>query len=256
MQNGLIRRSSFQEFLAEEATRLSRGKSRHGGAGVGSGWGQGKAAPRMCRAPGSPRPRCPPSSPLSGPSRVGPARPSQPSSGPARPRPLPTARGRPARWSRSYKSRLRAQGPGHSEQLRRGDCTARPAGPAPTGARRLQQPQHRDLGPRAGYGCALGLSAQVGASCAPWRDRGTRRRERGRGGGWQDLGEALWVGVTVKAQLGARWAAPGRHREAKRSALGKELRLWSWGVGRGASWAKSENRSEAPFAPVRLSLEG
>ena len=70
------------------------------------------------------------------------------------------------------------------------------------------------------------------------------------------MGEALWVGVTVKAQLGARWAAPGRHREAKRSALGKELRLWSWGVGRGASWAKSENRSEARFAPVRLSLEG
>ena len=195
----------------------------------------------MCRAPGSPRPRCPPSSPLSGPSRVGPARPSQPSSGPARPRPLPTARGRPARWSRSYKSRLRAQGPGHSEQLRRGDCTARPAGPAPTGARRLQQPQHRDLGLRAGYGCALGLSAQVGASGAPWRDRGTRRRERGRGGGWQDLGEALWMGVTVKAQLGARWAVPGRHGEANRGVLEKELCLWSWGVGRGASRAKLEN---------------
>lgn len=43
----------------------------------------------------------------------------------------------------------------------RGDCTARPAGPAPTGARRRQQPQHRDLAPRAGYGCALGLSAQA-----------------------------------------------------------------------------------------------
>lgn len=103
---------------------------------------------------------------------------SQPHSGPARPRPLPTARGRPARRSRSYKSRLRGRGPGHSQQLCRGDCTARPAGPAPTGVRRLQQPQHRDLGPRAGHGCALGLSAQVGAPGAPRRARGTGRRER------------------------------------------------------------------------------
>ncbi|VFV19177.1 Hypothetical predicted protein [Lynx pardinus] len=118
-----------------------------------------------------------------------PARQSQPQSGPARPRPLPTARGRPARRSRSYKSRLRARGPGHSEQLRRGDCTARPAGPAPTGARRLQQPQHRDLGPRAGYGCALGLSAQGDSSTgvggeggAVWRP-GPRDRPFPFGGG-------------------------------------------------------------------------
>lgn len=116
----------------------------------------------------------------------------------------------PARPSRSYKSRLRARGPGHSEQLRRGDCTARPAGPAPTGARRPQQPQHRDLGPCAGYGCALGLSAQVGTPGAPRRNRGTGLRERARGGGWQGLGEAPWAGVTGKIQFGARWAAQGR----------------------------------------------
>ena len=64
------------------------------------------------------------------------------------------------------------------------------------------------------------------------------------------------MGVTVKAQLEARWAAPGRHREAKRSVLEKELRLWSWGAGRGASRAKLKKSSEERFAPVRLSLEG
>lgn len=195
----------------------------------------------------------PTSNPLPGPSRVGLASSSQPYSGPARPRPLPTARGRPARPSRSYKSRLRARGPGHSEQLCRGDCTARPAGPAPSGARRLQQPQHRDLGPRAGYGCALGLSAQVGAPGAPWRDRGTGRRARERGGGLQGLGEALWVGVTVRIRtVWSKLGSPGPRGEATRRALGAKLCLRSWG----ASWAKLENRSEVCLAPVHISLEG
>lgn len=138
-----------------------------------------------------------------------PAGPSQPHSGPARPRPLPTAPGRPARPSRSYKSRLRARGPGHSEQLRRGDCTARPAGPAPTRARRLRQPQHRDLGPRAGYGCARGLSAQVGTPGAP--RRGGDATPRTGGGRWvSGRGRGAWAGRTAGIQCRASGAARGR----------------------------------------------
>lgn len=186
----------------------------------GSGWGEGKAVPRTCGDPGPCAPLCAPSSPLPGPSRVGPALLSQPRSGPARPRPLPTARGRPARPSRSYKSRLRARGPGHSEQLRRGDCTARPAGPAPTGARRLQLPQYRDLGPRAGYGCTLGLSAQVGGPGAPRRDlgNGTLGTREGRcvaGLGRGALGECHWEGSVWNAV-----GSPGPHRQATCRAPG------------------------------------
>lgn len=156
------------------------GPGQDRGQWVGTGR---KAAPlrggaRLARGPQ----RQPPTrGPLPGPFGVADLS-SQPHSGPARPRPLPTARGRPARPSRSYKSRLRARGPGHSEQLRRGDCTARPAGPAPTGARCLQQPQHRDIRPRSGYDCALGLSAQVGAPGTPRRGGAAGHREGERGG--------------------------------------------------------------------------
>lgn len=55
---------------------------------------------------------------------------------PARPCPAPSCaqqlRADPPAPRPTYKSRLRARGPGHSEQLRRGDHTARPAGPAPS----------------------------------------------------------------------------------------------------------------------------
>lgn len=181
-----------------------------------------------CVAPPGPRgPQCPPNCSLPSPSRVGPARLSQPRSGPARPRPLPTARGRPARLSRSYKSRLRARGPGHSEQLRRGDCTARPAGPAPTGARRLQQPQHRDLGPRAGYGCALGLNAQVGRRAhrgeSGERDGGNARGEVGGRAwascfGWVSLGR---FSLEQAAQPGAARGGNASHSGSR--ALPLEL---------------------------------
>lgn len=55
----------------------------------------------------------------------------------------------------------------------------------------------------------------------------------------RDLGEALRVGVTVKRSTSGQ-AAPGRHREAKRSASWKSPP--GAGALEGASWAKSENR--------------
>lgn len=223
-----------------------RGRSRRRpkqGALQGGGVRQplGRAAPPRARDPPVPAPGS-----VSG----RPARLSQPHSGPARPRPLRTARGRPARPSRSYKSRLRARGPGHSEQLRRGDRTARPAGPAPTGARRLQQPQHRDLGPRAGYGCARGLSAQVRAPGAPGR-RGNRTPRTGEGRWAAGLGRGAWAGRTARIQtVWSKLGSPARRGEATRRALRAKLCLRSWG----ASWAKLENRSVACFAPVLISL--
>lgn len=195
----------------------------------------GRATPPRFRAPQRPLPPAP--QPLSPGSVSGrPAGPSQPHSGPARPRPLPTAPGRPARPSRSYKSRLRARGPGHSEQLRRGDCTARPAGPAPTRARRLRQPQHRDLGPRAGYGCARGLSAQVGTPGAP--RRGGDATPRTGGGRWVS-GQGR--GARAERAAGIRCVASGapRRRAGRRrvapwepdSASGVGAQVWqSWKI--------------------------
>lgn len=84
------------------------------------------------------------------------------------PRPAPPSPHSSGQTRPSYKSRLRARGPGHLEQLCRGDCTVRPARPAPTGARRHQQSQHCDFGPYVGYGCVLGLSPQVGKRNAGW----------------------------------------------------------------------------------------
>lgn len=98
------------------------------------------------------------------------------------PRPAPPSPHSSGQTRPSYKSRLRARGPGHLEQLCRGDCTVRPARPAPTGARRHQQSQHCDLGPYVGYGCVLGLSPQVGKQNAGWCSLGLGHRWPGKGG--------------------------------------------------------------------------
>lgn len=167
------------------------GRARAGPAPGAVDGGRGKAVSRTCAPPGPRVPSPQPPAVRSGSLLRRPCSQSQRHSGPARPRPAPPsprAPRRPARRSRSYKSRLRGRGPGHSEKLCRGDCTARPAGPAPTGVRRLQQPQHRDLGPRAGHGCALGLSAQVGAPGAPRRGRGT-----GHWGWVREVGCMAWA---------------------------------------------------------------
>lgn len=125
--------------------------------------------------------------------------------------------------------------------LHRPPCRTRPDRGSTPGAASAPRPR-----PSAGHVCAPGLSAQVGAGRAEARS-GNRTPGAGKGGGVQDLGEALrWVSLGGFKQFGTSWAVRGC------GALGAKLRLQSWG----ASWAKLESCSKACFARVRISLEG
>lgn len=132
----------------------------------------------MCRAP-VPAPRCslqqPGQSQQGRPGCLVPACSPAPAPAPAL---SPQLGADPPRWSRSYKSRLRA-GPATRSSSAAGIAPPALLGPALTGARCLQQPQHCDS-PRAGYGCApadaragRGLLRHLGAI----GERGGRERE-------------------------------------------------------------------------------
>lgn len=160
------------------------------------------------------------------------------------PRPAPPSPHSSGQTRPSYKSRLRARGPGHLEQLCRGDCTIRPARPAPTGARRRQQSQHCDLGPFAGYGCVLGLSPQVGKRSAGRRGVGPGYGRPGKGGT-----RTRCIRGSVTTRVPTVWSKPGRLRAAGAGdascfgskALSPEL---------GPSLTKLENRFEVCFAAL------
>lgn len=219
--------------------------------------GRGRQHLGRAASPGPRGPQCPPNSAFPGASGVGPAHQSQPRFGLARPRPLPTAQGRPAR---PPQPELQEPPP------RTG---AGPLGAAPP--RGLHRPPCRTR-PDRGSPPAAAAAPRPRALRWLWLCPGAERagRDAGRtsaqsGNGTPGTREGRWVAGLGRGALGGcHWedsvrrkvGSPGPHGEATRRVLGAELCLRSWGAGRGASRAKLENRSEARFALVCLSLEG